>query len=50
MEKTKKKCNKCGCKVYPNQKNCSSCVGIILFGSVEKAKQSARINFKLLGL
>jgi len=49
MEKTKK-CNRCGVKVYSNQKNCSKCVDIILFGSVKKAREVAKTNFKMLGL
>jgi len=49
MKKTKK-CNRCGVKVYPNQKNCSKCVDIILFGSVEKERQVSKENFKRLGL
>ncbi len=49
MEKTKK-CNRCGVKIYPNQKNCSKCVDIICFGSVKKAREAARGNFKRLGL
>ena len=48
--KKNKNCNKCGKKVYSNQKNCTTCVDIILYGSVKKAKESARKNFKKLGL
>lgn len=49
MEK-EKDCERCGVKVYPNQKNCSECVDIILFGSVEKAREAAKEGFKKLGL
>ena len=49
MEKTKK-CNRCSIEVYPNQKNCSKCIDIILFGSVKKSRESAKENFKLLGI
>jgi ribosomal protein L37E len=49
MQKTKK-CNRCGVKVYSNQKNCSKCVDIILFGSVENARKVVKENFKKIGI
>lgn len=46
--KKSKRCKRCNVKIYQNQKNCSKCVDIILFGSVEKAREIKKNNFKKL--